>query len=185
MTTSVGWADELRVGLRGQVRRVWGRRGVPVRQRVQFRREWRDLFVVIDGRAGQVHWAWLPNVTAATLAQVVGALPEQTDLTAVVWDRAPAHRDQRLRAFVEQRGLALIEQPPYAPELNPAERLNEEIRRAVEGRVYATLEEKVAAVTAVLEEFAADPDRVRRLAGWDWIRQACDSLPPPPAPFAA
>ena len=32
----VGWADEMRGGLRGTARRVWGRRGVPVRQVVQF-----------------------------------------------------------------------------------------------------------------------------------------------------
>jgi hypothetical protein len=29
-----GFADEMRVGLRGTVRRVWGRRGVKVRQRL-------------------------------------------------------------------------------------------------------------------------------------------------------
>ena len=31
--TALGFADEMRVGLRGMVRRVWGRRGVKVRQR--------------------------------------------------------------------------------------------------------------------------------------------------------
>ena len=33
--TPLGFADEMRVGLRGMVRRVWGRRGVKVRQRLQ------------------------------------------------------------------------------------------------------------------------------------------------------
>ena len=32
---AVGWADEMRVGLMGTTRRVWGRRGVKVRQRLQ------------------------------------------------------------------------------------------------------------------------------------------------------
>ncbi len=182
----VGWADEMRVGLRGAVRRVWGRRGVPVRPVVQVTYAWRYLFVVINGRAGRVHWAWLPDLKAATLAAAVGGLGQgRTELSAVVWDRAPAHRDERMRPFARQRGLALIEQPPYAPELNPAERLIEEIRRAVDGKPYARLDDKVAAVAAFLTTLDADPARVRRLAGWDWIEQAFDQLPAAAPPIAA
>ncbi len=182
----VGWADEMRVGLRGTVRRVWGRRGVPVRQVVQFTYEWRYLFVVINGRAGRVHWAWLPNLRAETIAAAVGGLGRgQTEVAAVVWDRAPGHRDERMRPFAREHGLALIEQPPYAPELNPAERLIEEIRRDVDARPYPTLDDKVAAVDAFLTQLDVDPDRVRRLAGWDWIAQAFDSLPVLSSPIAA
>ena len=182
----VGWADEMRVGLRGTTRRVWGRRGVPVRQVVQFTYEWRHLFVVVNGRAGRVHWAWLPNLKAETLAAAVGGLGQgQTELAGLVWDRAPAHRDERMRPFARQQGLAVIEQPPYAPELNPAERLIEEFRRAVEGKVYPTLEEKVAAVDAFLEQLDADPARLQRLAGWDWIVAALRQLPAPSLPMVA
>ncbi len=88
--------------------------------------------MVVKGRAGRVHGAWLPNRKAATIAAAVGGAGGglgrgQTELAAVVWDRAPAHRAERMRPFARQRGLAVIEQPPYAPELNPAERLIEEM----------------------------------------------------------
>ena len=45
------------------------------------------------------------------------------------------------------------------------------------GRVYATIEEKVAAVDQALRELAAHPERVKRLAGWQWIRDAYEQLP--------
>ena len=35
----------------------------------------------------------------------------------------------------------------------------------------------VAAVTAFLEELDADPARVRRLCGWEWITTAIIALP--------
>jgi hypothetical protein len=38
--------------------------------------------------------------------------------------------------------------------------------------VYATIEEKVAAVEGILEELDADPERVKSLAGWQWIVDA-------------
>ena len=68
-------------------------------------------------------------------------------------------------------------QPAYSPELNPAERVFEEVRRWVEGRVYGSIEEKVEAVNAYLRELESDPRRVRSLAGWDWIGEAVQSLP--------
>ena len=37
----VWWSDEMRLGLLGQVRRVWGIRGVKIRQKVELKYEWR------------------------------------------------------------------------------------------------------------------------------------------------
>ena len=62
-----------------------------------------------------------------------------------------------------------MQQPAYAPELNPAERFFEELRRVVGGKVYQIIEAKVAAIEAELREWDKDPDRVRRLVGWSWI----------------
>ena len=50
-------------------------------------------------------------------------------------------------------------------------------RRAIEGKVYPTLDDKVAAVEAELAKLKADPARIRSLAGWDWIDAAVQQLP--------
>jgi hypothetical protein len=64
--------------------------------------------------------------------------------------------------------------------LNPVERLFEELRRAVEGRIYQTLAAKKQVVENVLQRLAADPEAVQQLAGWDWICSAINSLPGSP-----
>ena len=174
-SSRIGFADELRLGLRGTTRRVWGRRGVKVRQRLQLRYDWWYLFAAIDGQAGTVSWTWVDSMKAADLVPVMEALRANAPLDAIVWDGASSHRDATVRAV----GVPLIELPRYSPELNPAERLFEEVRRHVEGRVYATLADKVAAVTAFLEDLDADPARVRSLCGWDWINAAIATLPQP------
>jgi hypothetical protein len=169
----VGWADEMRVGLIGTTRRVWGRRGVKVRQRLQLVREWRYLHLVVDPLQGRLWWFWSHTMQATVARSLVEATRAETDLAALVWDRAPSHRDASVRAA----GLPLIEQPPYAPELNPAERVFEELRAGIEGIVYPTIEAKVAAVEAILGGLDADPDRVRRLTGWHWIAENLHALP--------
>ena len=168
-----GFADEMRLGLRGTSRRVWGRRGVKVYQRLQLRYEWWYLFLAVDGRAGTVSWTWVDSMKAADLVPLMEALRTNAPLDAIVWDGASSHRDDAVRAV----GVPLIQLPRYSPELNPAERLFEEVRRHVEGRVYATLDDKVADVQEFLEKLDVDPPRVRRLCGWDWINAAIASLP--------
>ena len=171
----IGFADEQRIGLRGTIRRVWGRRGVKVRQRLQLRYEWAYLFAAVDARSGTIWWDWVDTMKAVDLRPVLAEVRARGLLDALVWDGAPSHADADVRAV----GRPLVALPPYSPELNPAERLFEEVRRRVEGEVYATLEDKLAAVEAFLRELDADPARVRRLCGWDWLTAAQNALPIP------
>jgi hypothetical protein len=168
----VGHADEQRIGLRGTTRRVWGRRGVKVRQRLQLRYEWAYLFAAVDARTGTIWWDWVGTMEAVDLRPVVAELRARDLLDALVWDGAPSHADAAVRAA----GLPLVALPPSSPALDPAERLFEEVRRRVEGTVHATLADEVAAVQASLEEPDADPARGRQLCGWDWLT---DALPIP------
>ena len=174
-SSRIGFADELRLGLRGTSRRVWGRRGIKVRQPLQLRYDWWYLFAAVDGQAGTISWTWVDSMKATDLVPLMAALRANAPLDGLVWDGAASHRDAAVRAA----GVPLVSLPPYSPELNPAERLFEEIRRLVEGRVYATRADKVAAVNAYLHTLDADPARVRRLCGWTWINTAIATLPEP------
>ncbi len=68
-------------------------------------------------------------------------------------------------------------QPPYAPELNPVERFFRELRRAIEGRVYPDLQAKQEALEPILKAWQADPEWVKQLCGWGWIRDTLEALP--------
>ena len=168
---AVAWADELRLGLHGQVRRRWTPRGVKLRLRVEVRYVWRYLALAVDP-TGRLRWRWLERFRKEPVAEVVRAW-QADGVRALVWDGAPSHAAKLVRDI----GLPLVRLPAYAPELNPAERVFEELRRAVEGEIYGDIDAKVAAVEAVLAPLAADPARVRQLVGWDWITQALAQLP--------
>jgi transposase len=94
-------------------------------------------------------------------------------LPVLVWDGAGAHRGKQLAAVATTRVFL----PPYSPELNPVERVFEEVRRHVEGVAYADIAAKRAAVERYLTRFAADPARVKRWCGWDWLTDALTRLP--------
>ncbi len=88
-----------------------------------------------------------------------------------VWDGAGGHKDQEVQALAAPR----VVQPPYAPELNPVERFFQELRQALEGRVYPDLQAKQAALEPILNVWQADPERVKQLCGW--IRDTLEALP--------
>ncbi len=169
----IGWADEIQVGLLGQVRRRWGRCGVRIRQRVQRTRKYRSLFLAAEVRTGRIWYCWVASMKGEEFCGVVRGIERAGLLDAVVWDGAPGHRDERVRRI----GVPLIPLPPYSPELNPAERLFEAIRAEIEGEVYVDLDAKCARVTAILHRWDAHPEQVRALVGWHWILDALEQLP--------
>jgi hypothetical protein len=165
------WGDEMRVGLIGQVRRIWAPRGVKVEQLVEYKREWAYLNLAVNGLTGELRWDWTENMKGVSIAPLVQRWG-QDGVSVLVWDRARGHRGPAY----EDVAVRLIEQPPYSPELNPAERVFEYLRGKVEGLVYGTIDAKKGATEAELEKLAADPDKVKSLAGWDWICQSVNAL---------
>jgi hypothetical protein len=174
----VWFSDEMRVGLHGQVRRVWAPIGEKVVQVVQIVYVWTYLCLAVNPLRRALQWTWIPNLKGVTLAPVLTGW-KASGVEVLVWDGAPGHRSPLVQAV----GLPLVALPPYAPELDPAERIFREIRREVEGEVYDTLDTKRARIEAWLQALAAEPDRIASLTAWSWIReQLTTAFPRPPAP---
>lgn len=171
-TSQVAWADEMRLGLIGQTRRVWASVGVKVVQAVEYAYQWQYLVLAVNGLSGRLWWDWTAGMTSQALAGVV-ALWSTQGLSTVVWDRARGHGGAAYDAIPVHR----IEQPAYSPELNPAERVFEWLRSRIEGIVYGTLDAKREAVERELCGLQASPERIQRLAGWNWIREALVGWP--------
>ena len=165
----------MRVGLIGSVRRVWASVGVKVVQLLEYKYEWAYLNLAVNGLTGSLLWEWTLNMKAISIAPVVQAWAKQ-GVDALVWDRARGHRGPAYDEIDVHR----IEQPPYSPELNPAERVFQYLRDKVEGVVYGTIANKQQAVERELQKLADNPGAVKSLAGWQWIR---DSLSSPHEPF--
>lgn len=168
---TVWHSDEMRFGLRGQVRRRWGIRGVKLVQKQQLTFEWEYLVLMVDVLGGQLRWAFVPRMNQTHLCPLFQAWAPET----VVWDGASSHRGRAMG----QLGFRRVFLPPYSPELNPAERVFEVVRQQVEGIVYPSLDAKRLAIVQVLRRLNADKPRLQRLLGWDWLVQA---LRPPLAP---
>lgn len=94
-------------------------------------------------------------------------------LTIVVWDNAPCHRPKVHR---EIPGLIVLFLPPYSPELNPAERFFEELRKATANTIFNTIEEQEAVIEQRVRDLADDTEGMQRLLGYAWILEQCGGV---------
>jgi hypothetical protein len=165
------FVDEMRIGLWGQVRRVWGIRGIRVVQKVQIVFAWSYLVLGVNTQSGELRWDWIDRVRQEFLVPVLESWP----VDGLIWDNASSHKGKRVAAL----GHKLVFLPPYSPELDPVERIFEVLRAKVEGVVYPSLQAKQLAIEHHLRQLAAGRQQVKRLANWQWIQEAFENLPEP------
>jgi transposase len=123
---------------------------------------------------GTLRWDWTSDMKAESIAPVLKKWEEAlgSSLEAIVWDGAKGHQGSEY----DEVEISRIQQPPYSPELQPAERVFEYLRARIEGIVYGELEAKKEAVESELRKLAACPEKVRSLTCWDWIEKALAQL---------
>ena len=85
-------------------------------------------------------------------------------------DNSGSHSSSKVRW---PDGITKIALPPYSPELNPAERWFEALRRIFANAIFDTLTDLEAALTEALRPYWQDPAKLQRLIGYPWW---CDAI---------
>jgi len=73
-------------------------------------------------------------------------------------------------------GLIVLFLPPYSPELNPAERFFEEMRKATANRIFKSIAEQEEAIEKKLNTLADDTEAMKQLPGYEWIARQCSEV---------
>lgn len=169
------WAfDEGRFGVRVGLRKRWCPRGVRPPWLVHDRYAWLWLYAAVAPATGQSLFLLLPRVTTEwfgcfleRFAQEVG--PERVGL---VLDGSGAHRADI--PWPEQ--VVPVSLPRDRPELNPAEQIFRVLRPKLTNRIFATLAELEATMTAHRHPSWEQPALVQQLTGYPWWTAALHSM---------
>ena len=166
--------DEMRYGLHGFTRRVWGLPGhrpvAPAQQVYQ--------------------WGYLYGAVGLGLARTQFLLTETVDLPSEIqFYRQVAQSDPAAMHVMIQDGagfhlragderlpdnLRIVTLPPYSPELNPVEGLWDQLKDVLCNRVFATLAELEEEMVRWLRGFWSDARRVRSLV-FAWLQDCANT----------
>ena len=73
----------------------------------------------------------------------------------VVMDNLTAHKGERVRELIEERGCELVFLPPYSPDFNPIEQAFSKLKALLRGAGARTREALIEAMGAALPEIGA------------------------------
>lgn len=170
------FADEMRYGLISNFRRSWSKVGERTVIDSQQSFDNRYLFSAVSPLSGDsFHLTSIEGFDSIAAHSFLLELKKkhQDTLTIVVWDNAPCHRPKIHR---EIPGLIVLFLPPYSPELNPAERFFEELRKSTANQIFETIAEQERAIETRLNQLADNTAGMKQLLGYDWILKQCERV---------
>lgn len=161
--------DEARFGRISDVRHCWDKK--PSRPLVCARvtQQYTYAYGAVSPVDGRFDSLILPQVNGACmqafLDEIAARYPDEN--IVMVIDGAGWHRSQELKLAENVRTLLL---PPYSPELNPQEHVWDELReKFFHNRAFDSLGALEAHLEEGLKSLESSPERMRSIAGWNWI----------------
>lgn len=166
--------DESRLGLReGTPRRRLTSRGVKPHQEILPRYEYVWLFAAVEPSTGESLLLEMPALDVpcvqAFLDEFGHSYPESLNL--LVWDGAPAHIAHRL---VVPPNVLLVQLPAYSPELNPVERLWEDVRQKLGPTLHRNLDALKQHAATILCAYPAET--LASLTGYPYLLRITHAL---------
>ena len=162
--------DEARVGQKGRVCHRWFTRGQRPPGLCDQRYTWAHLFAAVRPSTGQGFALVLPEASSRTMQVFLdrfAATPDADEHAVMLLDQAGWHG---ARALVVPGNVTLVPLPPYAPQLNPGERVWLYLReRHLSHRLLAGYDAIVDACCAAWNQLTAE--RLRSLTNYPYLQQ--------------
>ena len=162
--------DEGRFGRIGRPQRCWAPPGIRPHAPAQFIRESVYVFAAVAPLTGDLVSLILPQASTAMMNLFLEHVAKTFADSFLVMqvDRAGWHRAKDLQV---PENIRLIFQPPYSPELNPAEHLWEHLReKKFANLACSSLEEVVDKLCEELTQLESQPKQLRSMTNFPHFR---------------
>jgi hypothetical protein len=168
------WAmDETRLGLQTVRRRRITARGTQPVGTYQHTFSNFYLYGTIAPRTGDAYFVGVPTLSATHVQRFLDhfAAARPHTLHVLLLDNSRTHTTTRLRI---PSNVILLFQPPYAPALNPAERVWRALKDALAWQCFVDLATLQARVVSVVESWSSD--MLQSLTAYPFILEAINAL---------
>lgn len=162
----IEFEDEMRLGTRTELGRKWSPIGIRPTGKQKIGYQYLYLYVSLKPFTGELFALFLPRLDKECFA-LFARERRQTiqNKLLLIADGATAHR-------LADEKIQLVKLPAYSPEINPVERFFEELRRELEFCVFESLDEAEMYLTKVLQKYYEQPELVKSLTLYPYIKHA-------------
>jgi hypothetical protein len=168
--------DESRLGLHLPIRRRVTGYGVKPLQVVDPLYESYWLYAAVEPTTGEAFWWELPRLDAACFTVFLAQFGQHyaESLNIVLLDQAPGHVAQRVPW---PENVVPVWLPAYSPELNPVERLWEDLKGRIDvcdAQVRSSLARLQDHVAGIIRRYT--PETIASLTGYAYLVEAARAL---------
>lgn len=165
--------DESRFGLIPIIRRRITLKGVKPIQKVQHKFDNYYVYGAVEPISGDNFFLELPDLNSDCFQLFLDEFHDSypDDFIIMLLDNGAFHKAKKL---VIPDNIVLLFIPPYSPELNPIERLWQDIKDEISWFLYETLDELKEAVARVLRKYSHQD--IASLTGYQYLVDAVNAL---------
>lgn len=172
----VFFQDETRLGLHWPLHRRLTAPGVKPYQDIRPVYEYYWLYAAVEPSTGEACWLEMPGLNTDHFEVFLQRFSQQypQSLNLILLDGASAHRAQRL---VVPDNVLLLPLPPYCPELNPVERLWQDLKgrlKVAQASVRSSLSALRDHVAELIRQYT--PPQLASLTGYPYIINAIEAI---------
>lgn len=163
----------MRYGLLSNLRRSWSKKGERALINHQHKFANSYCFSAVDPITGDsFHLTGLPTFDSQNMHLFLTEMKKKypDEHIVMVMDNAPCHRPKWVQ---DVSGITIVFLPPYSPQLNPAERFFEELRKSTANKVFETIEAVETVIDQKIKDLADDLEGMKKLLGYPWILEQC------------
>ena len=157
----------MRFGLRTSLKNRWTPKGIRPKGSIKIGYQWGYLYAAVNPKEGLLQ-AWLmPDMQQNTFQCFLEDFAKKAKADCLlIMDGAPSHRS-RLK-LPQQMNIRLL--PAYAPELNPVERLFQELRKVLSNQIFNSIKEVEDLLVKALQPYFHDRQKIMQLTLYPWMR---------------
>lgn len=165
--------DESRFGLLPIPRRRITLPGIKPISPVQFQFECYYRYGAVEPKTGESFFLELPNLNAQCFQTYLDEFSKAyaDSFNVMILDRGKFHQAQRLKI---PHNVALVFIPPYSPELNPIERLWEDIKDEISDELYPTIQALTDRVASILNRYTKE--EIQSLTSYPYLIEAVNDI---------
>jgi len=143
--------------------------GVKPIGKVQWERETTWLYGAVEPKTGEGFFYEMKTLDTAHFQEFLNEFSKAypNSLNIIQLDNGSFHKSEDLEI---PENVILLFQPSNSPELNPIERVWEEMKKRMRWENYPTLNALQKAIQEILETL--ETEVLASLTGWDWILDA-------------
>lgn len=157
----------MRFGLRTNLKNRWTPIGIRPKGSIKIGYQWSYLYAAINPKEGLLQAWFMPDMQQNTFQCFLDDFSKKAKADSLlILDGAPSHRS-RLK-LAENIDLMLL--PAYSPELNPVERLFQELRKALSNQIFNTIKEVEELLVTALQPYFQDQQKLIQLTLYPWMR---------------